>query len=75
MNEADEETARLLRGANSSEADRQHARAGGEEAGADLTRQAGENPYGHDVFGLRTAWFEGFSIGRARAAQGRGEDY
>ncbi|MHC9417678.1 hypothetical protein ACYZX9_03660 [Sphingomonas citri] len=51
------------------------ARAGGEQAGSDLGHLGSENPYGHDVFQLRTAWFKGFSAGRVRSAHERGENY
>jgi len=75
MNEADAETVRSLAGTGPSEADLKAARANGEDAGADLARMAGENPYSHNVFDLRTAWFEGFSAGRVRGAGSRGEAY
>lgn len=51
------------------------ATASGEKAGGDLGHLGSENPYGHDVFQLRTAWFKGFSAGRVRSAHDRGENY
>lgn len=52
-----------------------NATTSGEQAGNDLGHLGSENPYGHDVFHLRTAWFKGFSAGRVRNAHDRGEDY
>lgn len=51
------------------------ATASGEQAGSDLGHLGSENPYGHDIFQLRTAWFNGFSAGRVRSAHDRGEKY
>jgi hypothetical protein len=75
MNEPDAEIIRSSRGGDAKGADMAAARASGETAGADLLRPAGDNPFGHTVMDLRTAWFDGFSAGRARAARERGEDY
>lgn len=71
--DADAEMARSYAGAPTNEADLERARASGEQAGADLDHEGGENPYGHDVFDFQTAWFDGFSSGRAKAADKRGE--
>ena len=71
--DADAEMARSYAGAPTNEADLKKARISGEQAGAVLDHEGGENPYGHDVFDLRTAWFDGFSTGRAKAGDERSQ--
>jgi hypothetical protein len=39
----------------------------GERAGADPRCFAGDTPFGHDKFDLRTAWLDGFAKGRMRS--------
>lgn len=75
MDDADADIVRTAAGRGTDQSDVEAARARGEEAGADLSREGGENPYEHDVFELRTTWFDGFSAGRARNADDRGKDY
>lgn len=55
--------------------DRKVAREKGESAGARLEHSGAECPYGHEALELRTAWFDGFSIGRASNAHHRGRRY
>ncbi|MBW6526400.1 hypothetical protein KZ813_06065 [Sphingomonas sp. RHCKR7] len=74
-NEAVISIIRSTDGRGASATDVSTAEAEGRDAGGNLARSACENPYGHDIFELRTAWFNGFSAGRVRSAHERGEDY
>lgn len=69
MSAADEEVVPANGRAESGEADLQVARAAGKRAGAELSRQSIECPYGHEVLELRTTWFNGFSEGRATVSR------
>ncbi|WP_436804364.1 hypothetical protein [Sphingomonas sp. DT-51] len=67
MNRADAETVAANVGVDEGEADLEAARSSGERAGADLSHQGVECPYGHENFEMRTAWFNGFSEGRVKS--------
>lgn len=50
------------------------ARQLGWEAGGTEKRSGGDCPYAHSVFGLRFAWFDGFSKGRAEMQKAMGTE-